>query len=171
VSVHAYPPAVALADFARAGAGLFLAAAPLLLADTVPVVTTILAVLAALFVIYGLRTANRQLTRIEINEDGVTLHGPRTHSLPWRTLRRVKLAYYSTRRDRTGGWLQLTIAGETRTLKIDSRIAGFQRLAERAAMATRKKGLMLDPTTLYNFHSLGLLMDDVNNTAAAEDRR
>ena len=70
-------------------AGLLLAAVPLLLADTVPVVTAILAILLVVFAIYALRTASRQLTRVEIDEDGVRARGPRTHAVPWRTLKRV----------------------------------------------------------------------------------
>lgn len=171
MSVHAYPPAVALADYARAGAGVFLAAAPLLLADTIPTVTVALVILIVVFAAYALRTASRQLTRIEIDEDAVRVRGLGTRAVPWRTLNKVKLAYYSTRRDRTGGWLQLTIVGETGTLKIDSRIAGFDYLAERAATAAGKKGLKLDPTTLYNFHSLGLLTDDVQEMGETGSRR
>ncbi len=75
--------------------------------------------------------------------------GPAT--VPWRSVRRVKLAYYSTRRDRTGGWLQLTIAGDTGTVKIDSRIAGFHRLAKHAAGAARKQGLKVDPDDPVQF--------------------
>lgn len=171
MSVHAYPRAVAIADFTRAGAGLCLAATPLLLVDTVPVVTALLAVLVAVFAVYALRTAGRQLTRVEIDEEGVRARGPRPHTVSWRSLERVKLAYYSTRRDRTGGWLQLSITGGTGTLKVDSRIAGFDRLAQRAVTAARKKDLKLDPTTLYNFQSLGLLTDDGKEMEQAEERR
>jgi hypothetical protein len=171
VSVHAYPPAVALADFARAGAGLLLCAIPLALADTIPAVTAVLAILSAVFALYALRVANRQMTRLEADDDGARARGPRTRAVRWRHLRRVRLAYYSTRRDRTGGWLQLTIAGQTETLRIDSRIADFHSLARRAAVAARHNGLKLDPTTLYNFHSLGLAMDEVNGREAAEYRR
>ena len=139
--------------------------------DTIPTVTVALVILLVVFATYALRTANRQLTRIEIDEDGVRVRGLGTRAVPWRTLSKVKLAYYSTRRDRTGGWLQLTIVGETGTLKIDSRIAGFDHLAERAATAASKKGLKLDPTTLYNFHSLGLLMDDVQEMGETRGRQ
>ncbi len=169
MSVHVYPPAVALADFARAGAGLLIAAVPLALADTIPVVTVILAVLVVVFAVYALRTASRQFTRVEIDENGVSARGPKTHAIPWRTLAGVKLSYYSTRRDRSGGWLQLTITGKTETLAVDSRIAGFDSLARGAAMAARKKGLKLDPTTLYNFQSLGLLMEDVEKMDEMEE--
>ncbi len=171
MSVHTYPPTAAAADFARAGAGLCLAALPLLLVDTLPAVTAVLAVLVAVFVVYAARTASRQLTRVEIDDDGVSIRGATTRTVPWSALERVKLSYYSTRRDRTGGWLQLTIAGGTATLAVDSRIAGFDRLAERALRAARNKGLKLDPTTLYNFQSLGLAMDGAEDTGAAEAGR
>lgn len=171
MSVHTYPPTAAVADFARAGAGLFLAAVPLLLADTLPVVTAILALLVLVFTIYAFRTARRQLTRVEIDEDGVSTSGPRPYAVPWRSLKQVKLSYYSTRRDRTGGWMQLTIVGEARSLRVDSRIVGFHSLAARAALAAKEKGLKLDPTTLYNFQSLGLLMEEAEELDVAEDRR
>ena len=72
-----------------------------MVADTIPVVTAILAALVALFAVYALRTACRQLTRMEIDENGVSARGPVGHTVSWQSIKRVKLAYYSTRRDRT----------------------------------------------------------------------
>jgi hypothetical protein len=67
--------------------------------------------------------------------------------------------------------LQLTITGDAETLTVDSRIAGFESLAECAIVAARKKGLKLDPTTLYNFQSLGLSKNEIEGMEAVENRR
>ncbi len=47
----------------------------------------------------------------------------------------MKLAYYSTRRDRRDGWMQLELRAGASTIRLDSRIDGFAELVERAALA------------------------------------
>ena len=53
MSVHAYPRSAAVADLARVSAGLALAGLPMLLVDTAPVVTGLLALIIAVFAAYG----------------------------------------------------------------------------------------------------------------------
>ncbi|HTT79068.1 MAG TPA: hypothetical protein VMF86_05255, partial [Stellaceae bacterium] len=71
-------------------------------------------------------------------------------------LDRMKLAYYSTRRDRKSGWMQLELGARRTRLGLDSRIAGFDRLVRRAAAAAAARDLELSETTIANLHSLGL---------------
>jgi len=156
VSVHAYPRSAAIADLARVSAGLALAGLPMLLVDTAPVVTGLLALIIAVFAAYGLLSAGRHLTRIEVDEGGIRARGPVATVLEWRNLKRVKLSYYSTRRDRSGGWLQLSLFDGRRRLDVDSRISGFDNVAAGVAGAVRASGLGLEPATIANFHALGI---------------
>ena len=50
----------------------------------------------------------------------------------------MKLAYYSTRRDRKSGWMQLELGAGGARVRLDSRIAGFDRLVRRAARGGRR---------------------------------
>src|SRR5262249_44197910 len=103
---------------------------------------------AALFLCFGLRTALRQATRVELSEAVLRASGPLATSIVWSELDRIKLAYYSIRRDRGGGWMQLELRA--------GRIGGFPVLVERAARAAAARGLALDAATAANLRSLGI---------------
>jgi hypothetical protein len=164
VSVHAYPRSAAVADLARASAGLVLAGLPLLLVDTTPVVTGLLVLIVIVFAIYGMLSAGRHLARIEVDEAGIGTRGPLKTTLEWRDLKRVKLSYYSTRRDHSGGWLQLSLFDGRRRLNVDSRISGFTNVVAGAAGAARANGLGLEPATIANFQALGIPLGGSDGT-------
>ncbi len=164
MSVHAYPRSAAVADLVRASAGLALAGLPMLLVDTAPAVTGLLALIIAVFAAYGLLSAGRHLTRIEVDEAGISTRGPVATALEWRNLKRVKLSYYSTRRDHSGGWLQLSLFDGRRRLNVDSRISGFDGVAAGAAGAARANGLGLEPATIANFQALGIPLGGFDGT-------
>jgi hypothetical protein len=164
VSVHAYPRSAAAADLARATAGLVLAGLPMLLVHTAPAVTGLMALIVVVFVVYGFISIGRHLTRIEVDEVGIRARGPVATVLRWRDLKRVRLSYYSTRRDRSGGWLQLSLYDGRRRLQVDSRLAGFGDVAAGAAGAARTNGLRLEPATIANFEALGIPLGGSDGT-------
>jgi hypothetical protein len=154
VSVHAYPLSVTLADYARSGSGLALAAGPLLLVKTAPALTVVLALSAGLFLIYGLMAVRRGVSHMEVTGSGIVLHGPLATRLDWADLRRIQLAYYSTRRDRSGGWMELTLVGTRRRVVVDSRIDQFRALAGRVVAEARARDVSLDAVTRLNLREL-----------------
>ncbi len=156
MSAHAYPRAAILADAARAGAGLVLSAGPLAVADGPVWVIALLATAAAVFVLNALATARRALSAVDAGEEAISVRGPWPARLRWDEVRRLRLAHYSTRRDGSGGWMQLTLAGPGRRLVVDSRIGGFELLARRAALAARLRSLRLDGATIANLRALGI---------------
>jgi hypothetical protein len=79
-----------------------------------------------------------------------------SHSIAWSELDRVRLAYYSTRRDRRGGWMQLELRSGREKVRIDSRIEGFTDVVKASARAAEARGLSLDPATLANLEALGI---------------
>ena len=160
MSVHAYPPTAALADYLRCGAGLLFAAVPLAAIKTTPAVSAILVLILGVFSVYALRTLVSQFTRIEVDEDCIKTRGLTPKSLPWRDINDLKLSYYSTRRDGTGGWLQLKLTGNGRRLNLDSRIGGFDIVATRAAAAATRNGAEFDFATRHNFQALGIAVLD-----------
>jgi len=166
MSVHRYPRNAVIWDYIRSAAGLVLVGAPLAISDTGPIVTAVLCVVAVVFVVYGVRTVARHLARIELDERGLRAAGPGGRSIPWSDLSAVRLKYYSTRRDRSGGWLQLDVTGDHRRVAVESRIEGFDALAASVAAEALAHGVRLDASTSANFQALGIAVDDPEWTGA-----
>ena len=108
-SRHRYPPRAVLLDYLYSGLGLLFTLGPLGLAASGGPAAWVLGALAALFAVYGVRTLLRHRTWLSVSEDGVTVHGLLRRHLPWERLTRCTLGYYSTRRKRDRGWMQLTL--------------------------------------------------------------
>jgi hypothetical protein len=122
-------------------------------------VTVLLSVIAGVFVLNGLATARRALSAVDVEADAIAVRGPWPTRLRWDEVRRLRLAHYSTRRDGSGGWMQLTLAGAGGRLVVDSRIGGFDLLARRAVAAARRARLGLDEATVANLRALGIEAD------------
>ena len=156
-----YPRGVLLADHARALGGLVLTAGPLALLRVSPWVGWPLALCAALFALFALRTLLRHGTRLTLDENVLRREGPfGTVALPWAELSGLSLRYYATRRARPGrepeGWMQMTLSGPQARIRIDSTLEGFDAIAERAAEAALRNGVALTPVTLDNLMALGI---------------
>lgn len=158
MSVLRYPFDALRADYLRAGAGLALTLGPAVLVPAGSAALYVLAPAALLFLVFGLRTWRRQMSRVELDAAGISLFSPGRVSLAWSELRALKLSYYSTRVDRTGGWMQLTLKGEDgrTTIRLDSSLDGFERVARFAATAARDNGIALSAATQSNFGALGI---------------
>jgi hypothetical protein len=161
VTQHRYPIAVLASDYARAVAGLALAAAPLLLVQLNRYVAAAFALLALLFLSFGLRTLQRQMSPLVMSEGGIASTGLMRVEIPWTGLDDVRLAYFATRRDGAGGWMQLALRAGRRRLRLDSRIEGFAAIVERAIRAAVTRHLVLSATTLANLAALGLAVAEM----------
>ena len=158
---HRYPIAVLASDYARAVAGLALAVAPLLLVQLNRYVAAAFALLALLFLSFGLRTLQRQMSPLVMTEGGIASTGLMRVEIPWTGLDDVRLAYFATRRDGAGGWMQLALRAGRRRLRLDSRIEGFAAIVERAIRAALRQHLVLSATTLANLAALGLTVAEM----------
>ena len=156
---HRYPAGAFAADYIRGLAGLLLTAGPLWLLGLSGVVAWVLAACMMLFLVYFVRAVVRHLTRIELSETGITARGPFGGAVPWGELRSMRLSYYTTRSDRTGGWMQLDLGTRERSISIDSRLEGFTEVAAAAALQAGRRGQALDQNTLSNLNALGVRGD------------
>jgi hypothetical protein len=141
-------------DYAQAAAGLGATGGVAAFANALPFWTYVFGGLALMFLAYGVRTALRQLTVVECSEMGLAAEGPRPISIAWKDMRDVRLRYFSTRRDRRGGWLQLTVAGRRSAIRLDSTLEGFGAVARRALAEAQRNGLTLRPDTAANAEAL-----------------
>lgn len=153
---HRYPASDLNGDFLRGGAGAALTLAPVALLETHWVVTTIFGAIGLLFLVFLGRTWQRKATVVETGAEGIAAHGPLGTQIPWSELDRLDLRYFSTRRDRSDGWLQLTLGAGGRTLKLESGLEGFDQVLERAADAARANRVLMSETTMQNLQTMGI---------------
>ncbi|HJQ55313.1 MAG TPA: hypothetical protein VJ890_00315 [Vineibacter sp.] len=154
------------ADYGRAAVGVAVCVMPMLLVAANNF-TYALAALGVLFLLFGIRTAMRHATQVVVDEEGITAQGPMGGHIAWSELRRLKLAYYATRRDRKGGWMQLTLAGAGRTLRLDSSLDGFDDIARQAARAGVRNQLEVSDATRANFAALDIALPSQTAEAPA----
>ena len=161
-----YPRQTLWADYVRAAAGVALCGAPLLLLEVNRWLAFILAGGFVLFALFLIRTALRHHTRYLLGPDTLCADGPAGAVVEWNRLDRLKLSYFSTKRDRSDGWMQLTVGSAGgRTVKIDSSLVGFHDVVERAARAAGETGLTLSEATRANLRAMGISVAGQEATA------
>ena len=111
---------------------------------------------AAIFGAFGLRTALRHGTSVEMTDTELRARGLRRSTIHWDELDHMRLAYYSTRRDRRSGWMQLDLRAGDARVRLDSRIDGFDQVVHRAAAVAAARGLALNEATWSNLQALGI---------------
>jgi hypothetical protein len=152
-----YRPQALLGDYLRAACGVLLTGLPMLFVTGSPATLAILGGLTAVFALFGFRTLVRHSTLVVLSPDGVRARGLLGGQIAWRELDQVKLGYYTTRRDRQGGWMQLTLRGKGRRLKFDSSLEGFDGLVRQAVAAARANSLELSDSTMANLASMNIV--------------
>jgi len=151
-----YPASAMVGDYLRAAAGLGPTVFILATVSLGDVATAVLGGFAAIFGAFAFRTAFRHGTSLEMDEAGLRASGWRRTAIRWAELDRVKLAYYSTRRDRKSGWMQLQLGAGRARVSMDSRLDGFEQVAREAANAASDRGLVLSDATAANLQALGI---------------
>ena len=165
-----YPPRALIGDYLRSAAGLFVGLGVLLSVPPGPVVVTIFGSLAALFAVFGLRTAHRHSLRVAVTEEEIACRGFNTKVMPWAGIEEISLRYFGSRKSKwrplPSGFMQLTLKGAGTAMTFESNIEEFAWLAERAAAAMRARGRALDAATTSNLIDLGV--DPEGGDAARE---
>jgi hypothetical protein len=154
-----YPQKTLVADYTRAATGVVLCGAPLLLLDVNRWLVVLLLAGFALFALFLARTALRHRTRYVLGPDTLCADGPAGAMVEWNRLDRLKLSYFSTKRDRSDGWMQLSVGSTgSRLIKVDSALEGFHDIVERAAQAAEATGAPLSDSTRANLRSMGIVV-------------
>ncbi len=160
---YRYATAALKGDLIRAASGFVLCTAPIVLASLGPWVTLLFAAPAGVFAVFGARTWLRRSVRIVVDDDGITTAGLTTARVQWSELQRFKLSYFSTRRDRSNGWMQLNLRSTSGRLSFDSNLDGFDDICRRAFHAAADNDVELSAATLRNLAELGLVTDLTSN--------
>jgi hypothetical protein len=156
VARFTYPASAMLGDYLRGAAGLVPTLLILATVSVGSVAAVVLAGFAAIFGAFAIRTALRHGTSLEVSDTELRATGLRPVAIPWRELDRMRLAFYSTRRDRKSGWMQLELGAGRARLSADSRLEGFDRLVRYAASAAAERNLELSEATAANLQALGI---------------
>lgn len=159
-----YPQNAIYADYARAGAGLVVSIGLLVFTDLLPIVFYIALGLTLLFAVFAWRTLLRQFSLVIVDDQGIrlqsSLHRSFDRQLPWQRLSDLKVRYFSTKRDRSDGWMQIVLKGDGTRIQLDSSLDGFEDIVARAAGEARERDLELGPTTLTNLRAMGLAPEE-----------
>ena len=156
MTYYAYPTSAMIGDYLRAAAGFVPTAAMLATLPLGSIATVVVGSFAGLFAGFGIRTIIRHRTRLEVTGSALRATGLRRASIVWGELDGMNLAYYSTRRDRREGWMQLALRSGRSRIRLDSRITGFTELVEISARAAEARGLSLNAATAANLAALGV---------------
>jgi len=154
-----------VADMVRAAVGVILTGGPLLFVEPSPATLIIFGGLAAVFAFFGVRTLLRSFNEIELSQASVKIRGVLGGDIAWQQVNGMKLGYYTTRRDRQGGWMQLTLQGGAKRLRFDSTLEGFDRLVSRAVRAATANGVALSSATLANLAAMDIAVPEAATLA------
>jgi hypothetical protein len=158
-TIHRWPAASLAGDFARGGVGFAVTLFLLLVLPVASIAFAVCLILALVFGFYLADTARKLASHVELDEGGVRVTrgvaGGKT--IRWGELERFELRYYSLRRDRKEGWMDLTLKGGGRTIKLDDRLDRFDRILACAFEAARTREVGLSQATYANLIAAGLL--------------
>ena len=169
---HRYPSHTIASDYTRAGVGTVLTLAPLSAVPATSIAGIVLSLLGALFIFFGGRTWIRGRTVAQLSDECLAVTALRYKTILWQDMAALELRYFATRRDRSQGWMQLTLKSADTTLRLESTLEDFEKITRTAARAASRRGLSLSPSTLENLRALELPTDHLpgRQPAASEVR-
>ena len=153
---YRYPVSALRGDYLRALAGMLFTGLLLFGASSVPTVFVIVASIFLLFAGFGLQTWLRHMTMIGIEQDGMRIYGIRRRKITWQDLNGTKLKFFTMKRDRDSGWMELTLLTSRGKVKIDSSIDGFNEIAKSVAHAVESREIKIDETSVENFNAIDI---------------
>ena len=161
MTLQRYPRATLRNDYIRAAIGVALCVPLAAVSFGSSFGFWLFVVLTALFAVFGMRTWLRAQTEYRLTEAGLlrtntAFGGHAATGVAWSELSGVTLRFYPLRRDRSDGWMQLTVRAAGGRLSVDSTLENFDAIAEAALAAGLRNDLPMTQTTMANFRALGL---------------
>ena len=154
---YRYPISELRGDYIRAVAGMLFFGMFLFSASSVPVMFFIIGSIFLLFLGFAVQTWSRHSTVIRIEPHGLRFYSLRRREIAWDDLSSAKLRFFTVKRDRDAGWMELTLFKGKNKTKIDSRLEGFNDIAAAVANKIEEKGVTIDENSVENFNALGII--------------
>jgi hypothetical protein len=152
---YGYPRTEIGKDYLRGLLGLAVCAAPFLWVRPATFVVVILAVMAAVFMVLLLQTAYRHVSRIIVDDDGITVVSLIRRRIAWHELREMQLSYFTTWKS-AKGFMELKLKGPRTTVRIGSTLQGFRELLQVANAAAARNRLQFNAATIDNLRQMDL---------------
>jgi hypothetical protein len=173
MSFHRYQPRALYGDFARAGVGFAICAGAVAVAGFGGLTAWLFGVCAAIFLLFGLRTLLRSVTNYELTDMGLTRFyitgfGRAERALAWQGLRQLRLRFFPAKRDRSQGWMEMTLAGDGARMRLDSTLGDFDAIVRAAVGAAARRRLALSESTLSNLAALGIAVAKVDGGSGTD---
>ncbi len=111
-----YPRHNILSDYTRAGVGAVLTLGPLMAIPVASFGGIILSLLSILFVFFAGRTWMRGRTVAQLSDEGLAVTALQYKTIYWQDVASLELRYFATKRDRSQGWMQLTLKSADTTI-------------------------------------------------------
>jgi hypothetical protein len=156
VSLHRYPLSTLMGDYVRAGLGVLATFAMFLFLDLGAAGVITLLIIGGVSLFFLLRTVDRNQTVVSLDDEAITMKGLRGATVAWSELARMTLAYYTIKRDKSDGWMEITLKDAKATIKLDSRLENFGAIVVKAARVARARRIPLNQITLSNLKALNI---------------
>lgn len=161
-----YPLGKLVPDYLRAGLGFGLTMVPLPAAlGAHPVALLVVLGFAGLFGSFGLSTFLRQKSTVKASEEGIRIEGLRNKAIRWQDVRQIDLRYFSTRKEKDKGWLQLKVISPGNTIRVDSNLNDFDALLRWVVIGITRHDLPVTLIGRENFASVGQKLPDREDDA------
>ena len=156
--VYRWPRNAVRGDLIRTGLGFLACAAVLLLVPTVSIMFAAFVIPTIVFASYVIQTLLRATTTLTIQPEGLGITNYLGQRLVrWDTLDEFQLRYYTLRRDKEAGWLDLKLGSPGSSITLDDRVEGFRPILERAWEAASARDIGISSSTYANLTAAGLL--------------
>jgi len=156
--VYRWPRAAVFADYLRSGIGFGASFIFMLLVQPLSPAFLFFAALAIVFGLYLALTIMRARTSLKLEPDGLTVSGVLgAKMIRWDALDHFALRYYTLRRDKEAGWLDLKLRSPAASITLDDRVDGFRAILERAWQAAQARDIGISSSTYANLTAAGLL--------------
>ncbi len=156
--IYHWPTTALHGDLVRTGLGFLACAAVLLLVPPTSIVFIAFVVPTIVFAAYVMQTLLRTTTTLTLLPEGLAIQSYLGQRLiRWDTLDQFQLRYYTLRRDKETGWLDLKLGSPGSSITLDDRVEGFRPILERAWEAARARDIGISSSTYANLTAAGLL--------------
>jgi hypothetical protein len=91
-----------------------------------------------------------------MDSDGIAVSGLLGKNIPWSALTGVDLRYFSTKRDKSDGWMELRLTGPDGKICLESSLTEFDTVVRQVAVAARDNAIDLSQSCLTNMAAMGI---------------
>ena len=157
-AIYRWPSTALAGDYVRSGLGFALSFLFFLLVQPGSVSFFALLALSVVFGLYLAQTALRAHTALTLLPEGLAIAGFFGHRvIRWEALDHFALRYYTLRRGKAAGWMDLKLGSGGYSITLDDRLDGFRAVLERAWDAARRRDIEISSSTYANLTTAGLL--------------